>query len=282
MKTINAYLLLSEHMLTQINNMWRIEINSNGRKFDFDSQDIYQTIYNNIIEYNFIEKYDDNSEENEKKKFEEALIKTLKDNILIYEENELFFNELDRNKLLLDTYRSIYKSNLSDFDLYIELIKFIEPQQRENYLKSDFYKSIGFVEFNYHQFIYRYSLKLLDDLKSNFKNFNEFEKDYLKAQTINYFSMELIGHIHKNYINVIFENVSEIEFYKFINIQNTVVRIKIKDDQLNNFYYLIHKFDQKIEDNNWLDFILDELLIPKKKYKSKYREIVRKNSCDEV
>lgn len=282
MNTINAYLKLLENAFTITNKMWIEEINSNGSKFDFDCQDIYKAKCDNIVEYNFIEKYTDNSEENHRKEYTEDLIKILKDTILIYEENEFFFNELDRNKLILDEYRSKYELNLSDFELNIKLIKFIEPQQRESYLRSDFYKSIGFLNFNYHQFIYHYSLKLLADLKSNFKSFKVFEKDYLKVQTINYFSMELIGHIHKNYINIIFENVSEIEFYKFLNIQNTVVSLKIKDDQLNNFYYLIHKFYQIIEDYNWLVFILGELSIPVKKYKSKYREIVSKNASEEA
>lgn len=284
MNTVDAQLELTRFMTDYTIMMWEKELITSGNSFDFDSQDIYRQHIKNILMHDFKNKVDTVKDTEEKKEILSIVRKNLELMIKMYEKNSDFFTNLDRDELRLKIYRENTKSSLSDNDLTLQLYRKTELPERKAYFESDFYKEIGFLNHDYHQEIYNHSKMLLKDLKSNFEDYEIYDKDYLFINDKQIFSMELISKLH-NIVNKQFiEDISEYDFYREINILHTVNKIKIKKDFLYTFFYIIHCLHTKIVDNNlkkkWFNQILKEFKIKQTTYQSKYKHIVSNDSND--
>lgn len=285
MNTIDAHFYLIQFTYSETNNFWKNEINSQGKSFYYDSQDMYKSQYKSMIGHKFKEEIVINSSSDFRKETIIELTGSLKENINLYEKYKVFFNGLDREKLKLETYRKKTKSNLTDFDLSIELISIIEPMDRDEYYKSTLFEDIGFLSTNYHYYIYSYSKKLLNDIEEEFKNYIPFDSNCFRINKDNFFSMKLIATIWELYNEKLLETLDEIDLYKELNFFHSVSKIKIKKDQTINFCYLINKLSQTIENPKrrkyWEDGMIENLGLKLSTYKSKRTFSVNNNATDE-
>ncbi|MEC4117702.1 hypothetical protein VSP20_12090 [Myroides phaeus] len=262
--------------------LWLEEINTDGKTFDFDSQDVYKEYVERLLAFHFKDKIEGNKKEDIRIEILGYLKSSLKKLRQLYEQNSTFFIELDREALRLKKFREHTSSVLTDIDLTIDLYKYTELPQRAEYFKSDFYKNVGFLNYNYHQEIYNISKRLLKDIESDFKDYEIYDNDYLFINDKPIFSMGLISKLHSVVNNQFIEDISEYDFYREINILHTVNKIKIKEDFLYTFLYVIHCLHNKITNKGlkkkWLSQILKEFNIKKTTYDSKYRHIVSNDS----
>lgn len=285
MNSIDAHFYLIEYTYDITNDLWKKEINSNGRTFDFDSQDIYKSQIKSMIGHVYKEKIAIDSPSNFRKETIIQLIALLKENIDLYQNHKDFFNNLDRKKIELEIYRKTLNSNLSDFDLYIELISNKEVMDRDEYFKSTLFDDVGFLLINYHYYIYQYAKKLLSDIEDNFKDYIPFDSNYLRINKVNFFSMKLISLIWEFCNDELIEEIDDIDFFKELNFFHSVSKVKIKKDQTVNFCYLINKLSQTIENPTrkkyWEEGILENVSLKESTYKSKRTFIVNDSASDE-
>ena len=94
--------------------------------------------------------------------------------------------------------------------------------------------------------------------------------------------MGLITKLHSVVNNQFIEDISEYDFYREINILHTVNKIKISEDFLYTFMYVIHCLHNYMENKylkkKWLNQILKEFKIKRTTFDSKYRHIVSDNA----
>ena len=240
------------------NQMWINEINSDGQEFNYDSQDIYRAHLELVYSLNFNEKIKSNSTSFFKDLADKNMPDILKRNIELYESFSNIFDSYDRNKLQIESFRKFSKSDKNDDDLSNEIMQFTELMDREKYLKSDFYKDIGFLTTNFHYYIYQFNKKLLKDFESNFENYSKYNSEFIFVNKIELFPMEIIIKIHQETNNEVFENIKITNFYDELNFFHSVKKIKIKPKQNNKVYFIIHKLSGLINDkkmkNSWMCF----------------------------
>lgn len=284
MNTVDSYLEWTRLMTDTIIVMWEEELNTSGNSFDFDSQDIYRQHMDNVLMYDFKDKVESAKDTEERMEILSIVRENLETIIKVYERNSDFFTNLDRDGLRLKKYREKTKSSLSDNDLTFQLYRETELPERKAYFESDFYNEIGFLNYDYHQEIYNHSKRLLKDVKSKFEDFEMYDSDYLFINDKPVFSMGLICKLHNILNNQFIEDISEYDFYREINILHTVNKIKIKEDFLYTFFYVIHCLHNSIENKSlkkkWLDQILKEFKFKRKTFDSKYRHIIGNDSND--
>jgi len=275
---IDGNLVLLEKIYKDINNNWTQEVNSDGDCFDFDSQDIYRHCLEQIlIPSEILEKLNQETEKYERKFLLENLQKSVKHNIFIFEKYKSIIEKLPRNLLQLNEFRKRYYPNSTKNDelLTENLIYKKEIQNREKYFKSDLYKNIGFLEHNFHEEIYSFSCYLDDLIGKNFRDFKKYDPNYFEVYNMIFFNMGIVHHIHANFCNEVFDEISEEKFYKVLNLQNTLPYLKIKN--IEKFLYLIFRLNKILKkefQEQWLNGILKEIKITKKYYYKKNKAIV--------
>lgn len=275
--------LASLAVVSNLTNLrWIEEINSDGQEFNYDSQDIYREHLEIVYSLNFNEKIKSNSTSFFKDLADKNMPDILKRNIELYESFSNIFDCYDRTKLQIEFYRKLSKSNKNDEDLSIEIMQFTELMNREEYLKSDFYKDFGFLTTNFHYYIYQFNKRLLKDFESNFENYSKYNSDYIFVNKTEIFPMEIILKLHQVTNNELFENIKITNFYDELNFFHSVKKIKIKPKQNNKVYYVIYKLSCLINDkelkNNWLDAILYNFQLKKSNYLSKYINVKQVDS----
>lgn len=282
MNTVDGYFVLTDFMFRDVLIQWKGEINSSGRKFDFDSQDCYMTLMKQITQYNFKDVFEENKNSDFRKEQISALKLKLEEVTSLFEKQFEFFKGLDRESLRLKEYRKRTKSTMEDSELMLELYAKIELPQRNQYFNSNFYKEVGFLASDFHNEIYLYAKILLKHINENFKNYTQYDENYIFTNDKPLFSMRLISDIYKISNGLLFESILDFDFYKEINYLHTIRKIRIRKDQNNCFYYLIHCLSETIVDQKlkekWMAFIMRDHDIDPSIYKSKYRHIVGSDS----
>lgn len=286
MNTVDAQLELTRFLTDTIIVMWEEELNTSGNSFNFDSQDLNRQYMINILMFDFKDRIDSAKDTQERKDILSIVRENSETIIKLYEKNSDFFTNLDRHGLRLKKYREKTKSSLSDNDLTLQLYRETELPERKAYFESDFYNEIGFLNYDYHQEIYNHSKRLLKDVKSNFKDYEMYDNDYLFINDKPIFSMGLISKLHSVVNNQFIEDISEYDFYREINILHTVNKIKISEDFLYTFMYVIHCLHNALENKclkkKWLNQILKEFTIKRTTFDSKYRHIVSDNATPKL
>ncbi len=113
------------------------------------------------------------------------------------------------------------------------------------------------------------------NIKKRFKVDDQYDPNYLGIFDTVFFNMGIVHHIHKNFSGILFEEISELELYYSLNLQNTNQKLKIKNTE--RAFYLIDNLKKLVPitlQENWLKEILKEIGKSKSHYKSKYRVIV--------
>ncbi|WP_057781543.1 hypothetical protein, partial [Formosa algae] len=150
-------IVLLAKLYSDINKYWASEVNSNGSNFDFDSQDIYRHLLENVMFISeIIEKINPETEKEERIVLLEHLHKSIIPNITIYKKHIELFKKLPRKKLELNEFRKrkYPESTKNDKELESLLYKIKEIQNREKYFSSDLYNNIGFLAHNLHEELY--------------------------------------------------------------------------------------------------------------------------------
>lgn len=277
MNIVNVNLSLTMEIIDFTFKLWVDEINTDGKTFDFDSQDAYKEYVERLLAFNFKDRIERNKKEDKRIEILSYLKSSLKELIQLYEQNSTFFIELDRNSLRLKYFREYKSSTLSDIELTIELYRYTELPQRTEYFNSDFYKKVGFLNYNYHQEIYNISKRLLKDIDSNFNDYEAYDEDYLFINSKPIFDLVLIGQIHKVSNGLVFEEICPFEFYKELNFLSATNNLQLRKGQNNLFYYIIYLLYSSIEDEKikekWMYFILKKFDLSHTTYTKKYKEI---------
>ncbi|MFD2827613.1 hypothetical protein ACFSYG_14130 [Leeuwenhoekiella polynyae] len=282
---IDGNILALVTIFRDINNHWIREINIEGDCFDYDSQDIYRHVLNEIfIKVELVEKINPQVQKEDRSILLEDLIKAVDNNIKLFTNHKDLFQDLPRQKLLIKEFRErkYSKSTKDDKSLYDVFTRLKETQNRKFYFNSELYESIGFLEHNFHEEIHYYALDLKRQIAGNFLEESKYDRNYLMIHDNLFFNMGVVYLIHKNYSGILFETISEIELYNVLNLQNTVQYLKIKNNEKG--FYLISKLKSLIQNDLqevWLGGILKEIGKSKKYYNSKYRTVVGSNATDD-
>ena len=281
---IDGNILLLTVLFRDINQHWINEINSNGDSFDFDSQDIYKHIIYQIIPITeLVEKINPEIQKEERQILLKGLKGSVFENIKLYDLYKKKFNELPRERLLIKEFRnSKYpQSTKDDKSIKDIFICFKETQQRKTYYNSEFYNEVGFLEHNFHEEIYLYSLHIKKQINKNFKNENYFDSNYSMNTDVIFLNMGITHYIHNTFNGLVFEDVTEQELYKSLNLKNTATYIKSKDTRklLYLFYKLRNIINEKDKDF-WLKGVLKEIQVSRKYYDSIYKAVTWKDATD--
>lgn len=268
-----------------INEYWIKEINTDGDSFNYDSQDIYRHIIDQMfLQSDLVEKINPETSKEERRDFLNELKEAINENIKLYENHKTLFADLYRKKLVIKELRrrKFPDSSKSDDALYetFQLAKSI--QNREVYFITDLYEHIGFLEYNYHEEIYNYAIHYQRQIVNNFETYNKYDPNYLMIYNTSFFNMGVVYHIHNAFSGSVFHEITESELYKVINLQNTVSYLKIKDTQ--KLLYVIYRLSELLDENhreNWLRGILKEIQITKDYYYKKYKAVTWKNSSED-
>lgn len=227
--TIMTYTFLNEHL--------KNDVNRKGKNVDFDQQLVYFENYDKLLlDFNFDQEFKDAYEEFKLNELCDDLESIVKETIEICSKYYSIFKSIDRKKILIDECRNSgqFLQYENDQEIYsrIEIMK----DNRRQYYESEFFRTIGFSEIDFHEKIYLFSRNILINIKNRFNKNRPLEKDYIKSNNIIYFDMITVGRIYNEFNNLLFDGVTEIEFYQFLNIQHITVKLKILDKQLNNIY----------------------------------------------
>jgi hypothetical protein len=277
---IDGNIVMLTYIYNDLNKLhWKKEINSNGHSFDYDSQDIYRHVLEQILlRFEIIEKIYPETDKEERKILLKDLKTSVEKNIKLYIEYSNFFEKLPREKLRLNEFnkRKLPENNYNEQEIEAKLDKIIELQNREKFFKSNFYNTIGFLINNYHEDIYHISIWIKNLIDANFKGYKPYDSNYLKIHKQCFFNMGIVHHIHKDYNGLIFEKITEIELYNTLNLKNTISNLKIKDKRM--IFYLFYKMQNDLLNSElkeqWLDGILNEINTTKKYYNSQYKAVV--------
>ncbi|PQJ69631.1 hypothetical protein [Polaribacter butkevichii] len=277
---IDGSIVMLTCIYNDLNNLhWKKEINSNGDSFDYDSQDIYRHVLEQILlRFEIVEKISPETDKEERK----VLLKDLKiateKNIKLYIKYSDFFEELPREKLRLDEFnkQKLPENNYTEQEVQARLDQIIELTDREKFFRTSFYNTVGFLINNYHEDMYHISVWIKNLIEANFKGYKPYDSNYLKIHKQSFFNMGVVHHIHKEYNGIIFEKITEIELYNTLNLKNTISYLKIKDKRM--IFYLFYKMQNDLLNTEvseqWLDGILNEINTTKKYYNSQYKAVV--------
>lgn len=281
---IDGNILILTLIYRDINNLWIQEINSKGDSFDYDAQDKYQHILKQIfLNFELVEKINPETEKGDRIMLLEDLLIATNKNLELYQEYISLFKNLPREEILVKTFRERRYSKIviDDNSLTNKFIKIKESQPRPTYYDSELYKEIGFLEHNFHEEIYHFTINIRDQINNNFEAYNSYDPNYLNIHNEIFFNMGIAYHIYSNYNNIVFNEITELEFYKSLNLQNTISYLKPRDNQ--KFLYIIFKLYNLLDENireKWLKGILKEIKISREYYQSKYKAVTWKNSTE--
>lgn len=264
-----------------INSLWLNEINSQGFEYGYDNQALYKTTYDLLISFSFVELEKSSKSDEFIRSVIPILTVCLKENIRLFEKYKELFNCIDREKIQLDFYRKKINSTLSDFDLKIELVKFLESIDRDEYFKSSIYNEYAFLSENFHLYIYLSSLRLIKSINNNFENHECFDPIPLKNNINEFFDLILIGKLYNVINEIIFEPATQLDFYRELNLLHSVNKLKIRKGFRNHLYYIFYKLSESIPANHskyWLEGILLNFDLSMDTYNSKYKEISKIDS----
>jgi hypothetical protein len=161
----------------------------------------------------------------------------------------------------------------------------LEIPSRDQYYKSTFYDQYGFLLNDYHFEIYVFSKYLFNEIKDNFKETEKYKTFIENSDLASYFPMGLVYSVYKLSDGILFESLSELEFYKSINLLELYSPLKIEKSAIKRAYYVLHKFSTCIKNkevkNYWINVILHRLGKDESNYSSRYRDVVSDNATDD-
>ncbi|MEH6658301.1 hypothetical protein [Leeuwenhoekiella marinoflava] len=271
--------------LLRVNELyWVDEINSDGATFNYDSQDSYHCLIDKLPDLKLVETIKSDVNNEVRKLLVEDLEKEVDKVIKLFRHFKSLFEELPRKKVLIDylRLRKYTKVNKSDKKIFDDFTFQKEIRTRSTYFNSELYKDFGFLENNYHEELYNYCLYIKNIIDKDFDDNNYYDRNYLNIHDQPFFNMGVVHIIHKNYSGIVFQDLSELEFYKALNLMNTIPYIKSKNNE--KLFYIIHKLREELEDTKkelWLKGILKETGKSKKYYNSKYRTVVGSNATND-
>lgn len=265
-----------------INKEWKIEIEEEGRGYSIDHQDSYKFAYEEFYNFKYKEIYKLTESDKFLDELKLFLIPLLEENITLYAKHKDLFNKHDRKKIQINFYRNKVKSNLSDSEISEIIDSCIDDLDRFEYYSSTFYHEVGYISENFHYYIAAFSKQLLRDINENFKNYIPYNSKDLKTNKKQIFPLKLLIELWEYGNANIFESISDFDFCKELNFFHTIQKIKIKDDQVITFCYVINKLKKTIKDTKvsevWENEILESLNINSNTYKSKKTYLKQKDS----
>jgi len=275
-------------ILMDIKQYWIKELNTEGTDFNYDSQDVFRTGYEKCItEWKIIEEYPPEVLSDERIEILNDLREVAIEIIELYEKHKNFFRQYKREELMLNTYKSRHPhyNALSNLELKIILGIELEIPSRDQYYKSTFYDQYGFLLNDYHFEIYVFSKYLFNEIKDNFKETEKYKTFIENSDLAPYFPMGLVYSVYKLSDGILFESLSELEFYKSINLLELYSPLKIEKSAIKRAYYVLHKFSNCIKNkelkNYWINVILHRLGKDESNYSSRYRDVVSDNATDD-
>jgi len=275
-------------ILMDIKQYWIKELNTEGTDFNYDSQDVFRTGYEKCItEWKIIEEYPPEVLSDERIEILNDLREVAIEIIELYEKHKNFFRQYKREELMLDTYKTRHPhyNALSNLELKIILGIELEIPSRDQYYKSTFYDQYGFLLNDYHFEIYVFSKYLFNEIKDNFKETEKYKTFIENSDLAPYFPMGLVYSVYKLSDGILFESLSELEFYKSINLLELYSPLKIEKSAIKRAYYVLHKFSNCIKNkelkNYWINVILHRLGKDESNYSSRYRDVVSDNATDD-
>ena len=275
------------HSLINTIYMWKKEINTNGYSFDYDSQDIYRTLYEDLAsQIRLLEEYPIKRNIDKRERYVEGIKTESKNIIMIYEKHKKTFRQFDRKKLFFNSVKEgnpIYYKYTDD-QLIVLLLPFLLPKDKDAYYDSELYRSYGFLMNDYHFEIYILCKHFLAVNYNKSDNYDKFTTFIDHSKVTPYFSMGLIYDLYEECNDKQFEETSELEFYLSLNLMNIVNELKIKKSENKRALYVIHMLSSIIENpelkSYWLSKIQNILQIDEKYYQSKYRDVKGRNATD--
>ena len=275
-------------ILMDIKQYWIKELNTEGTDFNYDSQDVFRTGYEKCItEWKIIEEYPPEVLSDERIEILNDLREVAIEIIELYEKHKNFFRQYKREELMLNTYKTRHPhyNALSNLELKIILGIELEIPSRDQYYKSTFYDQYGFLLNDYHFEIYVFSKYLFNEIKDNFKETEKYKTFIENSDLAPYFPMGLVYSVYKLSDGILFESLSELEFYKSINLLELYSPLKIEKSAIKRAYYVLHKFSNCIKNkelkNYWINVILHRLGKDESNYLSRYRDVVSDNATDD-
>ncbi|MDR0437333.1 MAG: hypothetical protein LBH22_03400, partial [Bacteroidales bacterium] len=207
-------LIVFSGMLDDVIAQWTKEVNTNGKEFNFDSQDCFRSIYEEITKEKLVEEYPPEDFLEARKEHIAFLLESATDVIEFYQKHKELFSGYDREKLMIDTYRKrnlVYK-DYSDNDLKIELYKYTELLPKDIYYESPFYRDYGFLLLDYHFQIYMWCRQTITTIKNNFKDERQYQTVLQTESYAPYFTLTQIEELHKFIDGRQFLEMSVMEF----------------------------------------------------------------------
>ena len=275
-------------ILMDIKQYWIKELNTEGTDFNYDSQDVFRTGYEKCItEWKIIEEYPPEVLSDERIEILNDLREVAIEIIELYEKHKNFFRQYKREELMLNTYKTRHPhyNALSNSELKIILGIELDIPSKDEYYKSTFYDQYGFLLNDYHFEIYVFSKYLFNEIKDNFKETEKYKTFIENSDLAPYFPMGLVYSVYKLSDGILFESLSELEFYKSINLLELYSPLKIEKSAIKRAYYVLHKFSNCIKNkelkNYWINVILHRLGKDESNYSSRYRDVVSDNATDD-
>lgn len=260
-----------------------------GISFNNDSQSYYYTalrVLNNMLSYIFIEEINLDDE------LKDDLTTTLsysEEIMKIYEKNKDFFDNLDRNTLVIQALRKKYDDVFHRAMPDKLLLKFFPAYKEMNiddYYSTEFFKNIGYLEYNYHFEIYNVIRLINKSYRGENPENVIINRNLFYYNTKPIFTMKLIESLHKKvvYENKVFEDIDEYTFFREINFLVAINKLKLIKGNNNEFYYIVYELSEVIQDSSkrdvWLANILGDFDIKESTFKSKYRHIAGSNATE--
>lgn len=250
MDTILIEILNITQCYTKINQNWNEEVLNEGMTFNYESQKLYKA---------FIEldapsfKFSQIAIAYETGKARENLlydiINLIKENIRLYEENKNFFSELNRTNLRIDHFRKVMDSNEDNGRISYLLQETDNSIETEDYYTSPIFNDILFLNIDYHYYIYINSVGFLKNIKNDFKKLFKFQ-NYAIKENREFFNLKLVGEIYNLCNGIVFESVSQSDFFNKINLLRSSRKFEIKEDKTLMTYYLIMKLSESLSGDN--------------------------------
>ncbi|WP_447639934.1 MULTISPECIES: hypothetical protein [Chitinophagaceae] len=271
-----------------INHYMVQEVNNDGGKFNYDSQVGYRAHYEGpLLNFNLKDLVPSSFRNSEIRIIILLELKEMiKNNIYIYEQYKKIFDNLSRKELMINHYRKEYKKgeNYSDVEIFLEIARIRELQNRDQYLKSKLFEHVGFLEINYHKYIYENSIHLQKQFENNFEDYQHLPSFYPKVYSEPFFSLKMTGLIYNFCNGEYFEQVSEPDFYRDLNLMSNLSKLEIKENRKVAVLYLIHRIESLLKEDErteWREGFCTSIRISKDYYKSKYRHVVSANASDQ-
>lgn len=275
-------------LLSDIEEFWIKEVNTNGEDFNFDSQDVYRSAYEKCVtQWKLIEEYPPKVFSDERLELLNEISGAASRIVELYERHKRQFRGYDREKLMFTTYRGrnpIY-STCTDQLLKTVLGLEMEVPSRDEYYRSTFYNQYGFLLNDYHFELCVFCKYLLAEIQSNFKEVEPYKTFIENSDLAPYFSMDLAYQVYSRCNGEQFESQSELDFYKSINLLSLYPSLRIVKSENKRAYYVLHNLGNCIKNKEvksyWINQMLHHLDRDEQNYLSKYRETVGANASEE-